>query len=140
MTDSDGLDFESVTGGVGGPHMLIDITATDQDSQTTAPANNVWLLVTINDLAEAPEFTNLPDSTSLSEQLTVGQDLITVVANDDDFGDTVTLSMSVSPVGGPFSFNAGCEYKDFSLERLQKDFRNWVPSTSKQCKVGEGRV
>ena len=82
---------------------------TDQEGLSTSPTTTLWVLITLDDVAEAPTITGLPSNTSLSEDHTLSQDLVTITATDDDLGDSATMAMTTSPSGAPFSFNAGSE-------------------------------
>ena len=66
----------------------------------------VALTIDVVEVPEPPTFTNLPAAISVTEDATLATGVIfTVMATDEDAGDVVTLTSSISPTANhPFTF------------------------------------
>lgn len=93
-----GLDFETVT------LYQIDVTVTDSDGLSDTDR----LDVTVTDDDEPPVISNLPDSVSVQENVTVGVVIFTVNATDPE-NDVITYSMTSSPNDGKFTIDGTSE-------------------------------
>ena len=93
MNANPGLDYE-----LGTRQYLLEVVV--YDGYFTVKAT---LTVNIDEHPEPPVLTNLPGTLSLKETDT--GTVFTVTATDEDVGDVVTLSSTVSPTPSPFTLN-----------------------------------
>lgn len=66
------------------------------------------LTINITDEQETPNINNLPATLAIYENHTGSVDLFTVLASDEDTGDSITFSLNwTHPSGGPFAITSG---------------------------------